>query len=71
MKRFTKWLSGMMAVIMLLGLLPTAAFAVESGDNPSSGAKTAITVTTQDAQQPTKKIGNCGIKLEQIGRAHV
>ena len=28
MKRFTKWLSGMMAVIMLLGLLPTAAFAV-------------------------------------------
>lgn len=66
MKRFTKWLSGMMAVIMLLGLLPTAAFAVESGDNPSSGAKTAITVTTQDAQQPTKKIGNCGIKLERV-----
>ena len=49
MKRFTKWLSGMMTVIMLLGMLPTAAFAVESGDNPSSGAKTAITVTAEDA----------------------
>lgn len=48
MKRFTKWLSGMMTVIMLLGMLPTAAFAVESGDNPSSGAKTAITVPSGD-----------------------
>lgn len=66
MKRFTKWLSGMMAVIMLLGLLPTAAFAVESGDNPSSGAKTAITVTTQDAQQASHKIGGCSIKLERV-----
>ena len=66
MKRFTKWLSGMMTVIMLLGMLPTAAFAVESGDNPSSGAKTAITVTAEDARQPSKKIPGCSFKLERV-----
>lgn len=67
MKHFTKWLSSVLAAIMLLSLLPMAAFATEADGNPeTSSKKTAITVTVTDAQDATKKLSGCGIKLERV-----
>lgn len=66
MKKISKWLSGVLAVVMLVGLLPTSAFAAASTDPPDSGKTTAITVTTRDAQNATKMIADCGIQLERV-----
>lgn len=66
MKNFSKWLSGMMAVIMLVGLFPTAVFAAPTNDPPTTGATTSITVTVRDAQDSTKMLANCGIQLEKV-----
>lgn len=32
-KQFSKWLAGLMAVIMIVGMLPTAAFAVSGNED--------------------------------------
>jgi len=66
MKKFTKWFSGILAVVMVLGMLPIAALAAESEDNPLHTEKTALTVTVVDAQDSTLRLNNCGIKLERI-----
>lgn len=66
MKKIQKWISGLMTVIMLVGLMPTAALAAPSTDPPTSGATTSITVTTRDAQNSTKLLSDCGIQLEKV-----
>lgn len=67
MKKCSKFLAGVLTVVMLIGLLPTAAFATNvSTDPPDSGAQTSITVTVCDAQDSTKKLSGCGIQLERV-----
>ena len=68
-KQFSKWLAGLMAVIMIVGMLPTAAFAVsgnEDDDRPGDNGTTSITVIARDARQTTKTLSNVGVKLERV-----
>lgn len=68
-KQFSKWLAGMMAVIMIIGMLPTAAFAAlasEADDRPADNGHTSITVAVRDARQTTKTLPNTGVKLERV-----
>ena len=65
-KQFSKWLAGLMAVIMIVGMLPTAAFAVsgnEDDDRPGDTGTTSIKVIARDARQTTKTLSNVGVKL--------
>jgi len=68
-KQFSKWLAGMMALVMIVGMLPTAAFATvgnEDDDRPLDEGRTSITVTVRDARQTTKTLANAGVKLERV-----
>ena len=70
-KLFSKWLCGMLAFIMVVGLLPTTAFAAQStnpgsGDQPGENGVTSITVTVRDGADPSKVLENAGVKLERV-----
>lgn len=68
-KQLSKWLAGMMAVIMIIGMLPMSALAVsgnEDDDRPGDNGITSITVTAHDAKQTTKTLPNTGVKLERV-----
>ena len=67
-KLFSKWLSGMLAFIMVVGLLPSAAFAANpgSGDRPGDNGVTSITVTVRDAADSSKVLPQSGVKLERL-----
>lgn len=68
-KQFSRWLSSLLAVIMIIGMFPTAAFAVvanEDDDRPLDNGQTSITVNVRDAASPDKALSGAGIKLERI-----
>lgn len=68
-KQISKWLAGLMAVVMVLGMLPMSALAVpgnEDDDRPGDNGITSITVTARDAKQTTKALANTGFKLERV-----
>ena len=52
-KLINKWLAGLLAAIMLVGMLPMSAFAVSSNtdgnDRPGDNGTTAISVVVRDA----------------------
>lgn len=67
-KLFNKWLSGMLAFLMVIGMAPTAAFAANpgSGDRPGDNGVTSITVTVRDAADTSKVLPETGVKLERV-----
>ena len=67
-KLFSRWMSGFLAVIMLFGLMPSAAFAANpgSGDRPGDNGVTSITVTVRDSADQSKVLPNTGVKLERV-----
>ena len=68
-KQLSKWLAGLMAVVMIIGMLPISALAVsgnEDDDRPGDNGVTSITVTARDARQTTKTLPNTGVKLERV-----
>lgn len=67
-KLFSKCLSGMLAFIMVVGLLPTAAFAANpgSGDKPGDNGTTSITVEVRDSAEPAKVLPESGVMLERL-----
>lgn len=76
-KLFSKWLSGMLALVMVIGLLPAAGFAASgnnsgSGDRPGDNGTTSITVFVRDSSDNTKVLPEAGVKLERVtsGRYH-
>jgi len=66
MKKGIKFLALVLALVLFMGVIPRPGLAAESGDPPTSGEKTSITVTTRDAKEPSKLLADCGIQLERV-----
>lgn len=69
-KLINKWLAGLLAAIMLVGMLPMSAFAVSSNtdgnDRPGDKGTTAITVVVRDASDNAKFLEGAGVRLERV-----
>ncbi len=67
-KLFSKWLSGVLALVMVMGMLPGAIFADNSGsgDQPGTNGVTSITVTVRDSADTSKVLSGVGVKLERM-----
>lgn len=69
-KLINKWVAGLLAVVMLLGMLPMSVFATSSNtdgnDQPGWNGGTAITVRVRDASDEAKVLKGAGVKLERV-----
>lgn len=68
-KLINKWVAGLLAVIMLIGMLPMSVFAssnTDGNDQPGWNGGTAITVRVRDASDEAKVLEGAGVKLERV-----